>query len=96
MTTRIPMKTRISALFAIASLVLVLTPSVSQAQYRTQNNSYGVSGGNINDIVGAIVAAARWAHRSEAPMERYTFSATIMCSLVRIKQLRVKTYRNLD
>jgi hypothetical protein len=44
------MKIKISALFVIAALLLLLTPSVSQAQYQTQNNNYGTSGGNINDI----------------------------------------------
>ena len=44
------MKIKISSLVSILSVVLVCSPILTQAQYQTLNNSYGVSGGNINDI----------------------------------------------
>jgi hypothetical protein len=44
------MRNKTYLLLAIAVLVVILTPSVTQAQYQTQNNNYGVSGGNVNDI----------------------------------------------
>src|ERR1043166_6921632 len=44
------MKIKISSLVSILSVVFLCSPVATQAQYETQNNNYGVSGGNINDI----------------------------------------------
>ena len=41
---------KISSLISILSVVVVCSPILTQAQYQTLNNNYGVSGGNINDI----------------------------------------------
>jgi hypothetical protein len=48
------MKIKISSLIAILTVVFVCSPALTQAQYQTQNNNYGVSGGNVNDISRAF------------------------------------------
>jgi hypothetical protein len=47
------MKLKISSLLSIVTAVFVCAP-FAQAQYQTQNNNYGVSGGNVNDISKAF------------------------------------------
>jgi hypothetical protein len=47
------MKLKISSILSIVTAVFVCAP-FSQAQYQTQNNNYGVSGGNVNDISKAF------------------------------------------
>src|SRR5262245_15836175 len=44
------MKIKISSVVSLLSVVFVCIPVVTQAQFQGQNNNYGVSGGNINDI----------------------------------------------
>ena len=44
------MKIKISSLLLSVITVLVCMPMVTQAQYQGQDNNYGVSGGNVNDI----------------------------------------------
>jgi hypothetical protein len=44
------MKIKISSVVSLVIVVFVCIPAVTQAQYQGQNNNYGVSGGNINDI----------------------------------------------
>jgi len=44
------MKMKISSVVSLLIIVFICIPVVMQAQYQTQNNNYGVSGGNINDI----------------------------------------------
>src|SRR5262245_25243205 len=61
------MKIKIPSVISLLTVVFVCTPFVMQAQYQSQNNNYGVSGGNINDIsrrfccsgtLGSLVRAA--------------------------------------
>ena len=47
------MKLKISSKLSIVTAVFVCAP-FAQAQYQTQNNNYGVSGGNVNDISKAF------------------------------------------
>jgi hypothetical protein len=48
------MKVKIFSLFLILTIALICLPTLTQAQYQTQNNNYGVSGGNVNDISRAF------------------------------------------
>jgi len=43
------MKNKISLLLTASIVCAVCAPALTQAQYQTQNNNYGVSGGNVND-----------------------------------------------
>jgi hypothetical protein len=61
------MKITISSTLSLFVVAFICTPAPSHAQYQTQNNNYGVSGGNINDIsrryccsgtLGSLVRAA--------------------------------------
>jgi hypothetical protein len=61
------MKIKISSILSLFAVAFVCTPAPTLAQYQTQNNNYGVSGGNINDIsrryccsgtLGSLVRAA--------------------------------------
>jgi len=47
-------KTKISSLASILAAVLVSTPLLTQAGFQSQDNNYGVSGGNVNDITNAF------------------------------------------
>jgi hypothetical protein len=44
------MKIKISSLISILTIAFICSPALTQAQYQTLNNSYGTSGGNVNDI----------------------------------------------
>jgi hypothetical protein len=44
------MKIKIPSLLSILTIAFICSPTLTQAQYQTQNNNYGVSGGNVNDI----------------------------------------------
>jgi hypothetical protein len=44
------MKIKMPSVVLLLTVAFVCTPAVLQAQYQTQNNNYGVSGGNVNDI----------------------------------------------
>src|SRR5215471_9128320 len=48
------MKIKISSLLSLIAVAFVCTPVLTQGQYQTQNDNYGVSGGNINDISRAF------------------------------------------
>jgi hypothetical protein len=48
------MKIKIFSLSLILTIALICLPTLTQAQYQTQNNNYGVSGGNVNDISRAF------------------------------------------
>src|SRR5215470_18485823 len=48
------MKIKISSLFSILTIALICSPTLTQAQYETLNNNYGVSGGNVKDITRAF------------------------------------------
>ena len=43
------MKNKINLLLAVLTVCVLCAPALTQAQYQTQNNNYGVSGGNVND-----------------------------------------------
>src|ERR1051325_6708061 len=44
------MKIKTSSVVSLLTVVFVCTPVVTQAQFQGQNNNYGTSGGNSNDI----------------------------------------------
>jgi hypothetical protein len=48
------MKIKIPSLLSILTIAFICSPTLTQAQYQTQNNNYGVSGGNVNDISKAF------------------------------------------
>src|SRR5690348_15794258 len=61
------MQIKSSSILSLFAVAFVCTPAPTPAQYQTQNNNYGVSGGNINDIsrryccsgtLGSLVRAA--------------------------------------
>jgi hypothetical protein len=51
---KVQMKIKISSLLSLVAVAFVCTPTLTQAQYQTQNDNYGVSGGNVNDISRAF------------------------------------------
>jgi len=48
------MKIKISSLISILTIAFICSPALTEAQYQTQNNNYGTSGGNVNDISRAF------------------------------------------
>src|SRR5215470_16980681 len=48
------MKIKISSLLSILIIACICSPMPTQAQYQGQDNNYGVSGGNVNDITRAF------------------------------------------
>src|SRR5438874_2284009 len=43
------MTNKVYLLLAVLTVGVLCAPALTQAQYQTQNNNYGVSGGNVND-----------------------------------------------
>jgi len=68
------MKIKISSLLSILTIVLIGSPTLTQAQYQTLDNNYGVSGGNVNDITRAFCCSGTLGSLVTAGGVRYILS----------------------
>jgi hypothetical protein len=68
------MKIKISSLLSILTIVLIGSPTLTQAQYQTLDNNYGVSGGNVNDISRAFCCSGTLGSLVTAGGVRYILS----------------------